>query len=74
MKKAIILLTLSTFLQFSLSTVAFANDCQEKADDCYERCDRNWGGETIVDGFGRVSCKAGCAIAETGCIIGSWFE
>lgn len=73
MKKIMRCFTILTVLSmFSFGTV-YANKCQDQADACYERCDDNWGGDTIFDGAGRVACKTGCALSEAGCVISTWF-
>lgn len=73
-KLAISLLTIALLsISFPNSAYAFKT-CEEKGDDCIERCNDNWTGDTFADGIGRNACRAGCTIAEAGCIIGEWFQ
>lgn len=72
MKKIIMSLSLSlVFFTFPISDI-YANECEQQADYCYNRCDSNWDGDTVFDGAGRTACKTGCAVAEAGCVIASW--
>lgn len=67
-------LTLAVLVAFTTFPVSasLANECEEQADYCYSRCDKNWSGDTVFDGAGRTACKSGCALAEAGCVIASW--
>ncbi len=65
----LILMTLSAFPK----NVKAELTCLEKADGCYARCDKNFSGDTFWDGASRNICKGGCAVAEAGCTIASWF-
>lgn len=75
MRKLIAKLMLVSIFLTVFAGPAYARDkCVDQADDCYERCDENWSGNTTWDGAGRVACKTGCALTEAACVVKSWFE
>lgn len=69
MKKLFMILLLTFAFSTFINGNVYAKDCIELADECYDKCDERWGGNTFWDGAGRNICKSGCVVAELSCMV-----
>jgi len=71
MKKLIMISMFLTVFTTIPLTNSYAASCEEKADACFEKCEERWTTDDMTwwDGAGRIFCKSGCSVAETGCIV-----